>query len=450
MQQVPQLTALHSLRHLQLYKTVPPLLEDMQKLGQLTQLTSLLLADQSYMPGHEAMVLVDLSPLSSLTRLESLCVAGICPRRPPAASAYMSADSAYMSGDLCRSLVPGWDAGVAHALVAAAAAKRSSSSSSSSSSGSRDVASLPSSLTSVVIKRVDDLALELWSYHLLLQAPLRKLHVYEYLEPHSRRWFDADPAPLLARLAPHLPELSNVSFGIADSENPRAMHGYQARAAETPCNITNLQQLQSLDLTHCQLSVQNPEGWVALASLTRLTSLYGIDAWCAPPPDLQLPSVKTLGIENAYCWTHAGFINLQHVAPGVAAELQLQTGIAVGASDVWHLTATFPQLNDLCLAVDNFAQWLGVQQALAEATGLEALALIFRYRIGEVCAGAFERLGSQLPALRSLSVWYSGGPDMWRLLPLQQYTQVEHLALHCMNQAANPMDQEDADYYDAS
>ncbi|WIA16256.1 hypothetical protein OEZ85_012965 [Tetradesmus obliquus] len=62
MQQLPQLTALHSLRHLQLYKTAPLLFEDMQQLGTLTQLTSLLLVDQSYMPGLAAPVMVDISP----------------------------------------------------------------------------------------------------------------------------------------------------------------------------------------------------------------------------------------------------------------------------------------------------------------------------------------------------------------------------------------------------
>jgi hypothetical protein len=121
MQQLPQLTALLSLRHLQLYKTAPLLLEDMQKIGQLTQLTSLLLADQSYKPGVDAMLVVDINPLSSLTRLQSLGVAGICPRPPPAMPAPLAIG-------LCElDQLEEWDFGVTDALVAAAAAKRSSS-----------------------------------------------------------------------------------------------------------------------------------------------------------------------------------------------------------------------------------------------------------------------------------------------------------------------------------
>ncbi|WIA16257.1 hypothetical protein OEZ85_012965 [Tetradesmus obliquus] len=434
MQQLPQLTALHSLRHLQLYKTAPVLFEDLQRLGQLTQLTSLLLVDQSYMPGLEAMVLVDISPLSSVTQLQSLCVSGICPRLPPA----MPVDLAV---GLCEGQLKEWDAGITDALLNAAALWCIGSSSGSSSRA----ACLPSSVTSVVIKRVDDRGLDLWSYHLLLQAALRQLQVQEFAEPHARGWFEAFPAPLMARLAPQLTELSQLSFSIPDADNFRALPGYQARAAALPSSITNLRHLQCMDFTYCQISVQAPAEWRALASLTRLTEVWGLDALCAPPRDVQMPSVERLALENAHCWEAAGVANMQGAAPGAAGGLQ-QLG-----SEVWRLSATFPGLKDFGVAANNAAQWMGVQRVTAEMTGLESLSLQLDFCMDEVCAGAFEQLGAQLPALGSFSLRYSGGPGGWRLPRLQKFARIESLALQCQDSQSDFVneDEEEAEY-DAS
>jgi hypothetical protein len=218
-------------------------------------------------------------------------------------------------------------------------------------------------------------------------------------------------------------------------------------------SIANLKHLQLLDLSFCQLGVRTAADWNALASLTQLTYLRGIDAFIAPPPGVRLPCVKRLGIENAACWHEAGLYNFPRVAPGMAAMLQTM-GIAVGgaAVEVWHLAATFPQLIDLCIAVDNPAQWLGVQPVVAEVTGLWSLVLHFRYRMSDVDAGEFERLGSQLPALRSLTLSYCGGPDGWRLPRMEQYSQIKDLSLQCDHQMVgrdDEIDGNDDDRYDA-
>jgi hypothetical protein len=385
MQLLPQLSGLRSLRHLQLYKTSPLLPEDMHKIGQLTQLTSLLLVDQSYMPGAEASVPVDISLLSSLTRLESLCVAGICPSPPSTASLNSIETGASM-------------------LETVSAQSLTTSSSS--------IAQLPASLMSVVIKRVDDWGVRCWSDHLLQLARLQSLQVLNYLEPASTAAFEAFPSPLFSRLAQHLSQLTELSFGIADEDNYRTRRLYRASAALPRDNaVAHLKLLQSLNLTACQMLVQNAADWQALASLTALSSLWGMDAKCMPPAGLQFPKLQRLGLDSAQCWQPA------HAA-GQA-----------GNGRAWRLNATFPGLVRLGISLHSDGEWLGVQPVLAALTGMTRLCLDFLFRLDVEAASAFEHMGYQLPALRSLSLVYSGGPDGWRLPRLLSYTQLNALTL---------------------
>jgi hypothetical protein len=418
MQQLPQLTALHSLRHLQLYKTAPLLLVDMQRLAQLTQLTSLLLADQSYMPGAAAMVPVDITPLAGLTQLQSLGIAGVCPRLPAAIPQDLAArisrgeaEEGEWGFENSREL-PG--------LLASAVAPRRSSSSS---SGDGSRVDLPPSLTSLTIKRVDSIALRLWSYHLQLLTALRDLRVLQYLEAEGSREFEAFPAPLLSMVAPSLTELTQLAFEISYVDNGRTRRGYHPEAAALPAGhiLSCVTQLQVFDLNYCQVAVHSVADWEALGSLTRLTRLYGIHAMCAPPAGWQLPEVQVLGLDTAHCWANAG---LAAAMPEHAELLGVQA-----PAGVWHLNATFPQLIDVTMGLHCGAQWLGVQPVLAELTSLTSLGLDLLFRLDERSAGAFEQLGYKLPGLRDLSVIYSGGPDAWRLPRMHSYTQTEYLSL---------------------
>jgi hypothetical protein len=423
-QQLPQLTALHSLRHLQLYKTAPLLLEDMQRLGQLTQLTSLLLADQSYMPGAAALVPVDVGPLSALTKLLSLGVAGVCPMMPtaiPVAGLSPAETFARQSRD---------------ELPAAAAQRQQSSSSSSSSSGVGCLADLPPSLTSMVIKRVDQIALSCWSYHLPLMTTLRDVRVLEYLEPFGSPEFHSFPSPVLGLLASSLTELTCLAFGISDVDNPRTWRGYNPSAVALPAALpaslrtSCLKHLQGLDLSFCQLSLHTAADWEVLGSLPRLTSLYGIRAGCVPPDGLQFPELLRLGLDNAHCCASAGQI--------LAAQLQQEAGLAAAQGTsaqalrgpaVWRLNATFPKLCVLAVRLHSAAQWLGVQPVLAALTQLTGMRLDFLFRLDDAGAQSFVQLGYKLPALRDMNVLYSGGPLSWRLPRMHSFTQLRRLAL---------------------
>jgi hypothetical protein len=424
-QQLPQLTALRSLRHLQLYKTAPLLLEDMARLAKLTQLTSLLLADQSYMPGAAALVPVDVGPLGKLTQLLSLGVAGVCPMMPtaiPVARMPPAETFAWHSRDELLAAVANW--------------KQSSSSSSSSGGGASCLADLPPSLTSIVIKRVDQLALNCWSYHLPLLTALQDVRVLEYLEPFGSPAFEAFPAPLLRLLASSLAELTLLAFGISDVDNPRTWRGYNpiasASAAALPASLSTscLQHLQSLDLSLCQITVRTAAEWEALGSLTRLTTLIGIRAVCVPPASLQFPEVHQLGLDSAQCWAPAGEIIARQLreAAGLAA---VQGHIAQPSHglEVWHVKATFPKLDVLAVRLHSAAQCLGVQPVLAELTQLTGMSLELLFRLDEACARAFEQLGYKLPALCDLNVLYSGGPASWRLPRMHSFTQLRRLSL---------------------
>jgi hypothetical protein len=414
---------------LQLYKTAPLLLEDMQRLALLTQLTSLLLADQSYMPGAAAMVPVDVGPLGALTQLLSLGVAGICPVMPTAIPvARMSPAET-------------WTRHSRDELLAAAAQWRHNSSSSSVDSCLLD---LPPSLTSMAIKRVDQIALNSWSYHLPLMTALRDVRVLDYLEPFGSPEFDAFPSPLLGIFTSHLTELTHLLFDISDVDNPRTWRGHNPSAAALPASISCLKHLRVLDFSLCQIAVHTPADWEALASLTQLTSLYGVAAMCEPPVGLQFPEVQRLGLDSASSWASAGQIiaaQLQQQAAGLP-DGQGHVAQALHGIEVWHLNASFPKLHHVAIALHSAAQWLGVQPMLAECTQLTGMSLDFLFRLDEASARGFEQLGYHLSALRDLSVLYNGGPPSWRLPRMHSFTELRELSLRLTVPGVGVLDNE--------
>lgn len=279
-QQLSSLTALSSLRHLQLYKTAP-LQHDAALIAHLTQLTSLLLADQSYMPGHAAMISVDLQPLSSLTNLQSAAISGVCP-----------ATSATLVDRVLFQRVVAELRLLGRTEEAAARWRDAAATGADAAAGAGVAAALPASVTSLVLKNVDAMGLDLWTPQLMALTQLRQLNVEHYSECQGTNAFWCFPAPLLDQVASTITTLTGLHFIMASNNNQRTWAGCSATAARLPCCVSRLQHLRELDMHWCQFSMHSAEDWHALAALSQLTAVADLDVLCAPPADLQLTTLR--------------------------------------------------------------------------------------------------------------------------------------------------------------
>lgn len=295
------LTCIRSLRQLQLFKTAP-FISDAAQLALLTQLTALVLADNSYIPGPAAMVTVDISPLAALTNLKGLAVMGVCPNTSTAIDA------------------------------AAAATGLQEYSTYTGSSGC-----LPDSLTALVLKDFDDAGLQLWLPHMWSLTALKTLHVRRYCEGRTQA-HAAYPAQYLELIADRLTSLQELEMGVDEKGERRKG---SAKCA-LPLNITRLQQLRMLWTTKCQVTVDTPEQWEAVGNLPCLSMLHQIEMTCTPSTAFVMSALHTLCI-SATSWAAGGGLNLHNNFPNLRS-LRVTTS---SPQQLWSITPSIQECSML-------------------------------------------------------------------------------------------------------
>lgn len=365
------LTGLCHLQHLQLYKTAP-LVQDAVQLAYLTHLTSLILADSSYIPGPAAMLAVDLWPLTALTNLSALGLAGICPTNAPPSTV----DALSTSNSLSNS-TGGW------------------------------TGCLPTNLTALVLKQYDDLGLKMWLPHLANLVQLKILELHSYREPSNTAAYHSYPVPYLLFVAQALPSLQDFVAGMVgrDEIGRRCPTG----ACSLPFSLSKLQQIRTLDFRYCQVTVENTAQWYLLRTLPALTALRGLYAKCCPPVDnaepFQMPELCALHLNTARLWD---------------------------AGRGFNLHKSFPNLNDFAVDVETSCRWLSIAPYIAECTGLTHLEISLLFIADTESIEALHGLGASLQELKGLDLHWTGGIARWPLPNLSTYTRLETFFLRLL------------------